>query len=137
MAGARAAVIEAGTEQLPPGQNREPAVGNSDAPAEAAELERAADWRIRKLGENPSDQISAAAATLLQLLADEVRGLCGSPAYTEHLAILNWLGEFDVMGDFAKRALEYRMGVGVEHFPANGEAYLRALTALAKDVAGA
>jgi hypothetical protein len=106
-------------------------------PIEAAELARAADWRIKKVGENPSDQVSAKAAKLLQKLADEVRGLVGSAAYTEYLAILNWLGEFDVMGDFAERAREYRMRIGLDHFPTDGEAYLRALIVLAKDAAGA
>ena len=105
-------------------------------PIEAIELERAADWRIRKLGENPSDRQSASAAKLLQELADDVRRLRGAPAYVEYLAILNWLGEFDVMDDFAERANEYRARIGVDHFPQNGDAYLRALIALAKDIAG-
>jgi len=109
----------------------------ADGPVEAEELERAADWRIRKLGENPADTQSAAAAKLLQKLAEEVRGLRGSPAYTEYLAILNWLGEFDVMEDFAERAHDYRVRIGVDRFPENGEGYLRALTALAKETAGA
>jgi len=103
---------------------------------EAAELERAADWRIKKIGENPSDAQSAAAARLLSKLADDLRRLRGSPAYTEYLAILNWLGEFDVMEDFAERANDYRARIGIDHFPEDGEAYLRALTALAKDTAG-
>lgn len=106
-------------------------------PIEAAELERAADWRITKLGEDPSDRQSAAAARLLSKLAEDMRRLSGSPAYTEYLAILNWLGEFDVMQDFAERANEYRARIGVDHFPENGEAYLHALIALAKDTAGA
>jgi hypothetical protein len=109
----------------------------ADHPIEAAELERAADWHLRKLGENPADAQSAAAAGLLQKLADEMRGLGGSPVYTEYLAILSWLGEFDVMDEFAERANAYRAHIGVEHFPENGEAYLRALIALAKDAAGA
>jgi len=111
--------------------------GSTDDPIEAVELDRAADWRIRKVGEDPSDRQSAAAAKLLSRLADDVRRLRGSPAYTEYLAILNWLGEFDVIEDFAERANEYRARIGVAHFPENGEAYLRALTALAKDAAGA
>ena len=106
-------------------------------PIEATELERAADWRIRLLGENPANQVNRRAARLLQKLADELRGLKGSPAYTEYLAILNWLGEFDVMEEFAERAHAYRSGIGVDHFPENGEAYLRALIDLAKDTAGA
>jgi hypothetical protein len=109
----------------------------SDGSIEAEELERAADWRIRKLGENPADMQSLAAAELLRKLAEGVRGLRGSPAYTEYLAILNWLGEFDVMEEFAERANAYRSGIGVEHFPENGEVYLRTLTALARETAGA
>ena len=105
-------------------------------PIEAIDLERAADWRIKKLGENPSDQESAAAARLLQDLADDLRRLTGAPAYVEYLAILNWLGEFDVMDDFAERANEYRARIGVDRFPQNGDDYLRALIALAKDTAG-
>src|SRR4051794_40112592 len=85
-----------------------------DDTIEAAELERAADWRLRKVGENPLDAQSAAAADLLQKLANEVRG---SPASIEYLAILNWLGEFDVMEQFAERASEYRSRIGAEHFP--------------------
>src|SRR5271154_7217400 len=60
-----------------------PAMNDADLP-EVIELERAADWRIRKLGENPGDAESAAAARLLQTLADELRGLTGSAAYQEY-----------------------------------------------------
>lgn len=105
-------------------------------PIEAIELERAADWRIRKLGENPADEQSVVAAELLQTLADDIRRLPGAPAYVEYLAILNWLGEFDVMDDFAELANDYRARIGIDHFPQNGDAYLRALIALAKDTAG-
>jgi hypothetical protein len=108
-----------------------------DNSIEAEELERAADWRIGKVGHDPTDAQSAAAAGLLQKLADDLRGLRGSPVYTEYLAILNWLGEFDVTGEFTERANVYRSRIGVEHFPENGEAYLRALILLAADVAGA
>jgi len=103
---------------------------------EAVELERVADWRIKRVGENPSDQVSAAAALLLQKLADELRAPQPSPAYTEYTAILNWLGEFDVAEDFAERAHEYRLGIGAEHFPADADAYLQALIAIAKETAG-
>jgi hypothetical protein len=107
-----------------------------DDPQEATDLDRAADWRIKKLGENPADQQSATAARLLQKLAADVRRRRGSPAYTDYLAILNWLGEFDVIDDFAERAHEYRTRIAIDHWPEDGEAYLRALIALAKDVAG-
>jgi hypothetical protein len=107
-----------------------------DDPREAVELERAADWRIGKLGENPADRQSASAAGLLQKLADDVRQLSGSPAHTEYLALLNWLGEFDVMDEFAERANEYRARIGVDRWPRDGADYLRALIALAREIAG-
>src|SRR5580658_1911561 len=81
---------------------------------EAIELERAADWRLRKLDENPADPHGAAAAKLLQKLADEVRLLRSSPVYAEYGAILNWLGEFDVSEEFAERAMAYRAGIGID-----------------------
>jgi hypothetical protein len=62
--------------------------------------------------------------------------MSGSPAYTEYLALLNWLGEFDVTETFAERANAYRSRIGVEHFPPDGDAYLQALIAIAKDAAG-
>ena len=106
-------------------------------PVEAIELERVADWRIRKLGEDPSDADSATAAKLLQKLADEVRGLAGSPVYAEYRAICGWLDEYQGMEDFADRAHAYRAGIGLEHFPASGEEYLRTLTGFAKETFGA
>jgi hypothetical protein len=104
--------------------------------AEAIALERAADWRIRKFGENPGDIESQAAANLLQKLANDLRRLPMSEAYTEYQAILNWLGEFDVMQDFAERALGYRIRIGVTEFPQDGDAYLLALIRLARETAG-
>jgi hypothetical protein len=103
---------------------------------EAVELERAADWRIKKLGENPADTESAAAAKLLQGLADDLRRLRGSPAYTEYQAICGWLDEFDGMAELAEYAHDYRMRIGADHFPASGEEYLRVLIGLAKDSFG-
>ena len=106
-------------------------------PQEAIELERTADWRIRKLGANPDDQESETAAKLLQKLADDVRGLTGSAAYKEYQAICGWLDEFDGMAELAEYAQDYRARIGVDHFPANGEEYLRVLTGFAKDTFGA
>jgi hypothetical protein len=70
-------------------------------------------------------------------MADDLRRVRGSPIYVEYLAILNWLGEFDVLEEFAERAHAYRGRIGVAEFPESGEAYLRALIALAKEIAGA
>jgi hypothetical protein len=105
----------------------------SDDLPEAVELERAADWRIKKLGENPDDADSAGAAKLLQKLADDVRGLAGSPTYREYQAICGWLDEFDGMAELAEYAQDYRARIGIDKFPADGEAYLRVLIGFAKD----
>jgi hypothetical protein len=106
-------------------------------PLEAIELERAADWRIKKLGENPSDRESETAAKLLQQLADDLRALAGSPAYREYHAICGWLDEFDGMAELSEYAHDYRLRIGVDHFPADGEAYLRVLIGFARDTFGA
>jgi hypothetical protein len=116
-----------------------PAMGspsNADLP-EAVELERAADWRIKKLGENPNDAESVAAAKLLQQLADEVRALSGSPAYKEYQAICGWLDEFAGMEELAEYAQNYRARIGIDEFPMNGEAYLRVLIGFARHTFGA
>src|SRR5215469_8880001 len=103
---------------------------------EAVELERVADWRIRKLGENPDDAESARAAKLLQQLADELRAMAGSRAYKEYQAICGWLDEFDGMAELGNYAHDYRMRIGIDRFPANGEEYLRVLIGFAKDTFG-
>lgn len=103
---------------------------------EALELERAADWRIQKLGADPGDAESARAAELLQKLADEVRALAGSPLYREYQAICGWLDEFDGIAELADYARDYRARIGVDAFPADGEAYLRVLIGFARDAFG-
>ncbi len=109
----------------------------ADDPVEVVELERVAYWRIKKLGENPSDTDSAGAAKLLQKLADDLRGLAGSPVYAEYRAICGWLDEYQGIEDFAERAHEYRTRIGIDRFPADGEEYLRILTGFAKETFGA
>jgi hypothetical protein len=122
--------------RFPPRRNEEkPAM--AEDPLEAVELERAADWRIKKLGEDPSDQQSATAAKLLQKLADDLRALSGSGAYKEYQAICGWLDEFDGMAELSEYAHDYRMRIGVDRFPANGEEYLRVLIGFARDTFGA
>ena len=113
-----------------------PGIRFRDLP-EALELERAADWRIRKLGENPDDRESAEAARLLQKLADEVRTLANCPAYKEYQAICGWLDEFDGMAELSEYAHDYRLRIGVDHFPADGEEYLRVMIDFAKQTFGA
>lgn len=104
---------------------------------EAVELERVADWRIKKAGEDPADSESRKAAELLQALADDLRTLVGSPAFVEYRAICHWLDEYDGVEDAAERAHAYRVGIGVEHFPASGEDYLRTLIRFARETFGA
>ena len=104
---------------------------------EAVELERTADWRIKKLGENPSDRESTEAAKLLQKLADDLRRLCGSPTYKEYQAICGWLDEFDGMAELAEYAHDYRVRIGADKFPADGEEYLGVLIGFAKATFGA
>jgi hypothetical protein len=124
-------------DQFPPSRNEETRLLAENNPLEAVELEHAADWRIRKLGENPDDAESEAAAKLLQRLADDVRGLTGSAAYKEYQAICGWLDEFDGMAELAEYAQDYRARIGLDRFPANGEEYLRVLIGFAKDTFGA
>jgi hypothetical protein len=113
------------------------AVMADNDPLEAVELERTADWRIKKLGENPRDADSARAAKLLQKLADELRALTGSPIYREYQAICGWLDEFDGMAELSEYAQDYRARIGIDKFPADGEDYLRVLIGFARATFGA
>jgi hypothetical protein len=108
----------------------------ADDPLEVTELERAAEWRLRLVDADPGDQQSAAAAKLLQTLADELRQLQGSPLYREYGAICNWLAESDDISDFAQLAHDYRTRIGFGESPRTGEDYLRALLQLAWQIAG-
>jgi len=103
---------------------------------EVEELERAAEWRMRKLDADPSDATSRDAAALLEKLAGEVRQLQGGPVFREYAAICNWLGESDGIAEFMDMANDYRARIGVDRSPENGEAYLRALIDLAKQISG-
>lgn len=104
---------------------------------EADELERAAEWRMRKVDADPADTVSREAAALLEQLAKDIRGLEGSPAMREYSAICNWLAESDDIVDFNDMANDYRARIGVDRAPAGGEAYLRDLIELAKRTFGA
>jgi hypothetical protein len=103
---------------------------------EAEQLERAAEWRLRKLDADPSDDTSRKAAELLQKLAQDVRALPGAAVSREYAAICNWLSESDGISDFMDLANDYRARIGVDRMPADGEAYIRALIDLAKQTFG-
>jgi len=104
---------------------------------EAEALERAAEWRLRKVDADPADTVSRDAAALLEKLAAEVRQLGGSSVFREYGAICNWLGESGEIADFMDMAQDFRAMIGVDHAPADGGAYLRALVDLAKRSFGA
>ncbi len=104
---------------------------------EAEELERAAEWRMRKVDADPSDAISREAAVLLEKLARDVRLLPGGDVFREYTAICNWLGESDGIVDFMDMANDYRARIGVDKWPEDGVAYLRALIDLARQTFGA
>ena len=104
---------------------------------EAEELERAAEWRMRKVDADPSDVASREAAALLEKLAHDVRLLASSAVFREYTMICNWLGESGEIADFMDMAADYRSRIGVDRFPKDGEAYLRALIKLAKQMFGA
>jgi hypothetical protein len=105
-------------------------------PQEVADLEAAAEWRLRKVDANPDDRQSADAAQRLQRLADELRHLQASPLYREYGAICNWLAESDDISDFAQLAHDYRLRIGIDTFPKTGEDYLRTLLDMAKQTFG-
>jgi hypothetical protein len=109
---------------------------NDEDQFEADELKRVAEWRLRLVDANPTDDKSAAAARQLDALAADVRSLRGSPVFREYLAICNWLAESDGISDFMALANDYRSRIGIDRSPANGEAYLRELISLAKQTIG-
>jgi hypothetical protein len=110
---------------------------SEDDPFEADLLERVAEWRLRKVDADPADEVSAGAARQLERLAEDVRRLRGSPLFQEYLAICNWLGESDGISEFMELANDYRARIGADRSPENGEANLRALIDLAKQMFGA
>jgi hypothetical protein len=75
------------------------------AALEEEELERAAEWRLRKVDADPSDATSRAASALLEKLAEDVRRLSDSLVFREYVAICNWLGESDGIADFMASSL--------------------------------
>ena len=101
---------------------------------EVVELEEAAAWRLRQVDANPDDRVSGEAARRLQRLADELRARPDMPLLAELHALCNWLGESDIISDYAQAAHAYRRRIGAGASPATAEDYLRALLGLARDV---
>lgn len=104
----------------------------SDAPPEIEQLERTAAWRLRLVDADPNDSASAAAAMLLEALADDLRRNAYADLWTQLRSIGNWLGESDAISDYADLAADYRVRIGVSEHPANGSDYLFGLLAIAR-----
>ena len=103
---------------------------------EAEELERSADWRLRKVDADPSDERSAAAARQLQTLAAELRTLRDSALYAEYQCMCNWLSESDGLSDLVLRREDFRTMFGFGTWEDSGESYLRVLVEMAKETLG-
>jgi len=103
---------------------------NAD-PAEIEELQRTAAWRLRLVDADPADTASAAAARLLETLAEDLRRNLHASLWTELRSINNWLGESDAISDYAELAADYRARIGVSAQPVDGADYLRGLLAIA------
>jgi hypothetical protein len=103
-------------------------------PPEIEELERVAGWRLRLVDADPGDAASAAAAALLERLADDLRRNDYAPLWTELRSIGNWLGESDAISDYADLAVDYRARIGVLDSPTDGADYLRGLLAIARSL---
>ncbi len=103
---------------------------------EVVELERVAEWRLRKVDAKPSDEQSAKAARQLQKLADDLRRAPNAKLLEEYRCVCNWLGESDGISDFVLRARDYREMIGFGEWAETGDDYLRGLIALAQETFG-
>ena len=101
-------------------------------PPEIEELERTAEWRLRLVDADVGDTASAAIASSLQRLANDLRCNDYAQLWTELRSIGNWLSESGAISDYSDLAAEYRARVGVSDHPANGSDYLRGLLAIAR-----
>jgi hypothetical protein len=105
--------------------------GNTERP-EIEELEWTAEWRLRLVDADPTDSGSAAAARLLEKLADDLRRDDYAALWMELRSIGNWLAESDAISDFSELAADYRRRIGVSEHPPDGAAYIAELLAIAR-----
>lgn len=103
---------------------------------EIRELERAAEWRLRKVDANPADERSARAAAQLFKLAEDLRRGADEKLLYEYRCVCNWLSESDGISDFVLRAEDYRAMVGFGEWAETGDDYVRALIGLAQETFG-
>ncbi len=107
-------------------------MNRNNEPPEIEELERTAAWRLRQVDADPGNTGSAAAARLLESLADDLRRNEHGLLWVELRSIGNWLAESDAISDYADLAAEYRAQIGIRQHPADGAAYLLGLLAIAR-----
>jgi hypothetical protein len=103
---------------------------------EVVELERVADWRLRKVDAKPSDEQSAKAARQLRKLADDLRRAPNLKLLEEYRCVCNWLSESDGISDFVILAQDYREMIAFGEWAENGDDYLRALIQKAQETFG-
>ena len=111
--------------------HEEPGMDATPEPAEIEELERTAAWRLRLVDADPADTASAAAARLLEALAEDLRRNTYASLWTELRVDRQLAGESDAISDYAELAADYRARIGVSAQPADGADYLRGLLAIA------
>src|SRR5271155_6270427 len=100
---------------------------------EIVELERVAEWRLRKVDAKRSDEQSAKAARQLLKLAADLRTAPNAKLLEEYRCVCNWLSESDGISDFVLRAQHYREMIGFGEWPETSDDYLRALIAMAQE----
>lgn len=105
-----------------------------EAATEAEALDRTAAWRLRRLDAEPDKTVHADAANRLERLAAELRHEAYPELWTELRAITHWLGESDLISDYADAAAAYRVRIGDDELPQDGAAYLQALLAIARSL---
>ena len=103
---------------------------------EIVELERTAEWRLRKVDANPAGEQSIKAARQLLKLADELRRAPNAKLLDEYHCICNWLSESDGISDFQLRARDYREMIAFGEWAETADDYLRALIGLAQETFG-
>ncbi len=109
---------------------------SDEASREITELERVAEWRLRKADANPADARHAKAAAQLQKLADDLRTAPDVKLLEEYRCVCNWLGESDGISDFVLRAQDFREMIGFGEWAATGDDYVRRLIGLAQETFG-
>jgi len=104
----------------------------TETASEIEALERTAAWRLRLVDADPDDRASAAAADLLERLANDLRCNEYPALWTELRSIGHWLGESDAISDYADLAADYRLRIGLADHPNDGADYLTGLLAIAR-----